>query len=117
MTPCRKKCPHVVHFSVPRDWFEMNSQHQKRYSKGGKKFCGCCGLLGRVLLSLGVGQGVWCENNNNSNIYLHFTINLQVSVTAWSPKITIKLKTSWVTINTIINILKLVIKRHLKFQQ
>ena len=21
----QKKCPHVVHFNVPRDWFETNS--------------------------------------------------------------------------------------------
>ena len=25
MTPHRKKCPHVVHFNVPRDWFEQIS--------------------------------------------------------------------------------------------
>ena len=29
---------HVIrNFNVPRDWFETNSQHQKRYSEGGKK--------------------------------------------------------------------------------
>ena len=22
--PHRKKCPHMVHFKVPRDWFETN---------------------------------------------------------------------------------------------
>ena len=49
MTPHRKKCPHVVHFNVPRDWFETNSRHQKRYSEDGKKFRGCRGLLGRVI--------------------------------------------------------------------
>ena len=49
MTPHRKKCPHVVHFNVPRDWFEINSRHQKRYSEDGKKFRGCSGLLGRVI--------------------------------------------------------------------
>ena len=43
----KKKCPHLVHFNVPRDWFEANSRHQKRYSKGGKKNRGR-GLLGRV---------------------------------------------------------------------
>ena len=48
MTPHRKKCPHVVHFNVKRDWFETNSRHQKRYSEGGKKIRGCRGLLGRV---------------------------------------------------------------------
>ena len=36
----QKKCPHVVHFNVPRDWFETNSWHQKCYSEGGKKFLG-----------------------------------------------------------------------------
>ena len=40
-----KKCPHVVHFIVPRDWFEINSRHQKRYSEGGKKIRGCRGVL------------------------------------------------------------------------
>ena len=32
-----EKCPHVVHLNVPRDWFEINSQHQKCYSKGTNK--------------------------------------------------------------------------------
>ena len=45
----QEKCPHVVHFNVPRNRFETNSQHQKRYSEDGKKFRGCRGLLGRVL--------------------------------------------------------------------
>jgi len=49
MTPHRKKCPHVVHFNVPRDWFETNSRHQKRYSEGGQKIRGCRGLLGGVI--------------------------------------------------------------------
>ena len=49
MTPHRKKCPHVVDFNVPREWFETNSRHQKRYSEGGKKNRGCRGLLGRVM--------------------------------------------------------------------
>ena len=49
MTPHRKKCPHVVHFNVPRDWFEIDSRHQKRYSEDGRKFCGCRSLLGRVI--------------------------------------------------------------------
>jgi len=48
--PTHKKCPHVVHFGVPRDWFETNSRHQRRYSEGGKKNRGCCGLLGRVVM-------------------------------------------------------------------
>ena len=50
----QKKCSHVVHFKVPRDWFETNLRHQKRYSKGGKKICGRRGLLGRVI---GRGRG------------------------------------------------------------
>ena len=54
MTPHRKKCPHVVHFNVPRDGFETNLRHQKRYSEDGKKFCGCRGLLGRVIFAFGV---------------------------------------------------------------
>ena len=36
----QKKWLHVVHFNVPRDWFETNSRHQKLYSKGGKKIVG-----------------------------------------------------------------------------
>ena len=51
MTPHRKKCPHVVHFIVLRDWFEINSRYQKRHSEDGKKFRGCRGLLGRVISS------------------------------------------------------------------
>ena len=51
MTPHRTKCPQVVHFSVPRDWFEINLRHQKRYPEDGKKFCGCRGLLGRVVVN------------------------------------------------------------------
>ena len=45
----QKKCPHVVHFNVPRDWFETNSRHQKRYSEGGKNIRGCRGLLRTVI--------------------------------------------------------------------
>ena len=51
MMPHRTKCPQVVHFSVPRDWFETNLKHQERYSEGGKKISGCRGLLGRVILA------------------------------------------------------------------
>ena len=47
----RRKCPHMMHFNVPCDWFETNSRHQKRYSEDGKKFCGCRSLLGRVVVS------------------------------------------------------------------
>ena len=52
----KKKCPHVVHLNVPRDWFKTNSRHQKHYSGGGKNICGCCGLLGRVII-IGTSQG------------------------------------------------------------
>ena len=45
----QKKCLHMVHFKVPRDWFETSLRHQKRYSKGVKKIRGCRGLLGRVI--------------------------------------------------------------------
>lgn len=45
----QKKYPHMVYFNVPHDWFERNSQHQKCYSERGKKICGCCSLLGRVV--------------------------------------------------------------------
>ena len=34
------KCPHVVHFNVPHDWFETNSQHQKCTLKVAKNFVG-----------------------------------------------------------------------------
>ena len=46
----QEKCPHVVHFNVPSDWFELNSPHKKRYSEGGKKIRGCRILLGRFYL-------------------------------------------------------------------
>ena len=49
MTPHRKKCPHVVHFNEPRDWFEINLRHEENYSEDGKKIRGCRGLLGRVI--------------------------------------------------------------------
>ena len=48
----QEKCPHVVHFNVPRGWFETNSRHQKRYSEGGEEIRGCRGLLGRVTLCM-----------------------------------------------------------------
>ena len=32
----KKKCPHVVHFNIPCDWFETNSRRQKRYSEDDK---------------------------------------------------------------------------------
>ena len=47
-----QKCPHVVHFNVPHDWFEANSRHQKRYSEGSEEIRGCRGLLGRVILCM-----------------------------------------------------------------
>ena len=43
----QEKFPHVVHFNVPRDWFETSSWYQKRCSEGGQKILGCRGLLGR----------------------------------------------------------------------
>ena len=39
----------MVHFNVPRDWFEINLRHEKRYSEDGKKFRRCHGLLERVI--------------------------------------------------------------------
>ena len=39
----------VLTCDAPRDWFETNSWHQKRYSEVGKKIRGCRGLLGRVI--------------------------------------------------------------------
>ena len=56
MTPHRKTCPHVVHFKVPRVWFQTNSRHQKHYSEGGKKIRGCRGLLGRVIPYAGFAE-------------------------------------------------------------
>ena len=49
MTRC-EKVHHVVHSNVPRDWFETNSRHPKRYSESDKKVLGCRGLLGRVVM-------------------------------------------------------------------
>ena len=48
----QEKCPHVVHFNVQHDWFETNSRHQKHCFEGGKKICGCCGLLRRVICNI-----------------------------------------------------------------
>ena len=36
----QKKCPHMVHFNVPGDWFETNLQYQKRHFEGSQKFVG-----------------------------------------------------------------------------
>ena len=44
----QNRCPHEVHFNVPRDWSETNSRHQKRYPEGGQKFRGRRRLLGRA---------------------------------------------------------------------
>ena len=49
-----EKYPHMVHFDVPRDWFETNSRHQKRFSKDGKIIRGFGGLLGRVEPNLAI---------------------------------------------------------------
>ena len=50
----QKKCPHMVHFNIPRDWFETNLRLQKCYSECRKKkrILGCRGLLGRVVRRL-----------------------------------------------------------------
>lgn len=48
----QEKCPHMVYFHIPCDWFETNSQHQKRYSERSKKICGCHGLLVLLWLTL-----------------------------------------------------------------
>ena len=45
----QKKCLHVVHFKVPRDWFETSLRHQNVTLKAAKKIRGCRGLLGRVI--------------------------------------------------------------------
>ena len=50
MIPNTKR-PHVMHFNVPRDWFETNLRHQKRYSEDSKKICECRSLMGRVISS------------------------------------------------------------------
>ena len=78
MTPHRKKCPHLVHFIVPRDWFEINSRHQKCYSEDGKKCRGCRGLLGRVIVLFSLEPDSW-ENKTNCfprdhtlSVYLEF---------------------------------------------
>ena len=34
----QKKCPLIVHFNVPHDWFETNLRNQKCYSVDGQKF-------------------------------------------------------------------------------
>ena len=39
--PTQKICPHVAHLNVPRDLFETNSRHQKRYSEAKKKLWVC----------------------------------------------------------------------------
>ena len=41
----QEKCPYVVHFNAPCDWFETTSQH--RYCEGGKNIFGSRSLLGR----------------------------------------------------------------------
>ena len=59
MMPHRKKCPHVVHFKVPRDWFETTCGIKNVTLKAAKKK---------------VGVAVYWEekynNNNNNNLYL-----------------------------------------------
>ena len=36
----QKKCSHVVHFKVPRDWFETNLRHQNVTLRAAKKIVG-----------------------------------------------------------------------------
>ena len=76
----QKKCPHVMYFSVPRDWFQINSRHQKRYSEDGKKFRGCRGLLGRVI-NLAVFELLTCllsaKQNENASTSCAFHENCQ----------------------------------------
>ena len=48
----------MVHFNVPRDLFEINSRHQKRYSEA-KKIVGVRGLLGRAV----TGNGKYATGN------------------------------------------------------
>ena len=69
MTSHRKKFPHVMHFNVPRDCFEINSQHQKRYSEDGKKFLGCRSLLGRVILCF-----AWMSENERHMLVRSFEV-------------------------------------------
>ena len=40
MTPQRKKCPHVVHFNVLREWFETTRGIKSVTLKAAKKFVG-----------------------------------------------------------------------------
>ena len=35
----QEKCPHVVHFNVPRKWFETISWHQKRQKNSWVSWC------------------------------------------------------------------------------
>ena len=63
MTPHRKKCPHVVHFNISCDWFEINSQHQKRYSEGGKKNSWVSRSTGKSNTKLSNKTGCTCYCN------------------------------------------------------
>ena len=57
----------MVHFNVPRDWFEINLQHQKCYSEGGKNIRECCGLLGRVVVAAGGSCGGGGSGSSNGS--------------------------------------------------
>ena len=54
----QEKCPHVVHFNVPSDWFELNSPHKKRYSEGGKKNSWVSDFTGKILFKMFFAKGV-----------------------------------------------------------
>ena len=45
----QKKCPHVVHFNVPRDWFETNLllRRQEKHSSVSR----CTGKINFILVS------------------------------------------------------------------
>ena len=62
----QEKWPHVLHFNVPRDWFETNSRHQNRYCEGGKQNRGCRGLLGGVVTCAMCGKQVTCAKRGET---------------------------------------------------
>ena len=45
----QERCHRMVHFNVPRDWFEQTCSIKKVTLKVAKKICECRGLLGRVI--------------------------------------------------------------------
>ena len=77
-----------MHFNVPRDWFETNSQHtlkcitphQKRYYESGKKIRGCRGLLGRVVTEIKKSTQYSAELQMNFTQEYNSKIKLQYPV-------------------------------------